>query len=268
MNTTQTVTNTEITQVSDLIIMPDGEILHNGPLAVQQNWDQYTQADHDVWAFLYTKQLENLSDIAYTPWIDSMQTIGIHRQMIPKLGEVGKTMQGLTDWIPVPISGFLNPGDYFAYLAKRHFPTVVCIRTWDSWEFQVEPDLFHDAFGHLPMHADVALADFLQLFGQVALSATTEQQLNELARLYWFTIEYGLIRENGKTKVCGSGHMSGFKEARYSLTDEVEKRPFVFEEVIKQDYNPHALQKVLFVMDSYEQVFAALESHIQRYRNS
>ena len=252
-------------QAPDILIAPNGEIIHNGPLAVRQNWDEYTKDDHEVWAFLYEKQLTNLKDIAYTPWIDAMQTIGIHRQRIPKLGEVAKLMHGLTGWIPIPISGFLKAEDYFAYVAKRQFPTVVRIRTCDSWEFQVEPDLFHDAFGHLPMHADTALADFLQLFGQGALNAKSEQQVLELTRLYWFTIEYGMIRENGQIKVCGSGHMSGFKEARYSLTDEVEKRPFIFEDVIKQDYNPHVLQKVLFVMESYEQVFEALEQQIKQY---
>lgn len=265
MNETHFIQNNNLTHIPDIIIAPNGEIIHNGPLAVQQNWDEYTKDDHNVWAFLYEKQLANLKDIAYTPWIDAMQTIGIHRQRIPKLGEVAKLMHELTGWIPIPISGFLKAEDYFAYVAKRQFPTVVSIRTWDSWEFQVEPDLFHDAFGHLPMHADPALADFLQLFGQVALNAKSKQQVLELTRLYWFTIEYGLIRENGQIKVCGSGHMSGFKEARYSLTDEVEKRPFVFEDVIKQDYNPHVLQKVLFVMDSYEQVFEALERQIKKY---
>jgi len=266
MSNTHLIQSQNIISVPEVIFAPDGEIIHNGPLAVQQHWDQYTKDDHKVWAFLYAKQLENLHDIAYTPWLDAMQTIGIHRQQIPKLGDVAKLMHEITGWIPIPISGFLEPEDYFAYIAKRQFPTVVRIRTWDSWEFQVEPDLFHDAFGHLPMHADNVLADFLQLFGQAALNATSEQQVLELTRLYWFTIEYGLIRENNKIKVCGSGHMSGFKEARYSLTDEVEKRPFVFEEVIQQDYNPHVLQKVLFVMESYNQVFEALEQHIKHYK--
>jgi phenylalanine-4-hydroxylase len=266
MNTADTNQPFSKTNMPGVTFAPNGEIIHNGPLAERQNWDQYTQEDHELWAFLYQKQLENLHDIAYTPWIDAMQTIGIHRQQIPKLGEVAKLMHELTGWIPIPINGFLEAKDYFAYVAKRQFPTVVRIRTWDAWEFQVDPDLFHDAFGHLPMHADAVLADFLQLFGQVALNAQSEQQIIELTRLYWFTIEYGLIREHGKVKVCGSGHMSGFKEARYSLTDEVEKRPFVFEDVIQQDFNPHVLQKTLFIMDSYEQVFAALERYSKQSR--
>lgn len=255
------IIQTTLFNITDITFTADGEIIHQGPLAVRQNWQDYTKVDHELWAFLYQKQLDNLRDIAYTPWIAAMQTIGVHRQQIPKLGEVAKFMHQLTGWIPIPITGFLEAKDYFTYIAKRQFPTVVRMRTWDAWEFQVDPDLFHDAFGHLPMHADSVLANFLQRFGEVALHANSEQQIIELTRLYWFTIEYGLIRENGKIKVCGSGHMSGFKEARYSLTDAVEKRPFVFKDVIQQDFNPHVLQNVLFVMDSYEQVFQALEEY-------
>lgn len=240
------------------VIFQDDEILHHGPLAIKQNWQNYPPEAHQLWKFLYEKQLENLQDIAYSPWLEAMANIGICRDQIPKLTDVATLMYELTQWIPVPISGFLKASDYFQYVAKRQFPTVVHLRTWDSWEFQVDPDLFHDAFGHLPMHVDPTLADFLQLFGQVALRAN-EHQVTELSRLYWFSIEYGLIRENNKVKVCGSGHLSGFKEARYSLSDEVEKRPFEFEAVIQQDYNPHALQKVLFIMDSYEQVFEGLK---------
>lgn len=260
--------NLNLTQAAELpnnshLFLEQDEIIHQGPLAVRQDWENYTQADHAVWAFLYQKQLENLQDIAYTPWLDAMQTIGIHRMQIPKLSEVAKLMQPLTGWTPVPIAGFLKPEEYFAYVARRQFPTVVRMRTWEDWEFQVEPDLFHDAFGHLPMHADPVLADFLQLFGELALNVPSEAHVLQLTRLYWFTIEYGLIRENGKIKVCGSGHLSGFKEARYSLTDAVEKRPFVFADVIEQDYNPHVLQKVLFVMESYEQIVEALEKNFR-----
>jgi phenylalanine-4-hydroxylase len=250
----------------DLQIRPhpdSGEIIHHGPLATLQNWDSYTAEDHAVWALLYEQQMSNLQDIAYSPWLEAIHALGLHQQQIPKLSEIAPLMYNLTRWMPVPISGFLTPKEYFGYVAKRQFPTVVRIRSRESWEFQVEPDLFHDAFGHLPMHADSVLADFLHLYGEIAFHGN-EQQVTELTRLYWFTIEYGLIHEKSKVKVCGSGHMSGYKEARYSLSNEVEKRPFKLDDVIQQDYNPHILQKVLFVLDSYEQLYAALKEYQQR----
>lgn len=246
-------------------VAPNGEVLHDGPLAVKQDWDKYTPADHEMWTFLYKNQLENLKDIAYSPWLAALDKIGLEPNKIPKLSDLAYRIDEMTGWIPVPIAGFLTPHDYFAYLARREFPTVVRIRTMDVWDFQVEPDLFHDAFGHLPMHSLPVLADFMQLFGKVAIHAKTEQQLVELTRLYWFTVEYGLIREHGKVKVCGSGHMSGFKEARYSLSDEVEKRPFKLEDVVKQEYNPHALQPVLFVMESYEQLYESMAKKAKEF---
>lgn len=247
------------------ISIQNQEIIHKGPLVTAQNWKDYTPEAHKLWQFLYEKQLQNLQGIAYSPWLDALGTIGINRQEIPKLTDIAALMYPLTQWIPVPISGFLKASEYFHYVAKRQFPTVVRLRPKEVWEFQVEPDLFHDAFGHLPMHVDRVFADFLQLFGQMALRAN-EHQVTELSRLYWFTVEYGLIHENGEIKVCGSGHLSGFKEARYSLSDAVKKHPFDLETVIHQEFNPHVLQEQLFVMDSFSQVFEALKRYEKKLK--
>ena len=126
-------------------------------------------------------------------------------------------------------------------------------------EFAVLPDIFHDAFGHLPTHSHKVFADYLQLFGKTALQAKTEEQIMQMQRLYWFTVEYGLIEEDGKIKCAGSGHMSGIKELHYSLTPAVEKRPFVLEDVVNQNFNPHILQPVLFVLQSFDELYEAME---------
>jgi phenylalanine-4-hydroxylase len=248
-----------------VLLQPDGELIHNGPLAIPQAFHNYTEDEHALWSFLFEKQLANLSDIAYSPWLAAMETIGLTRNAIPQFSAIAEITVPLTGWIPVPISGYLDPRDYFCYLAKRQFPTVAGLRPRERWEFQIDPDLFHDAFGHLPMHIRPELADFLQLFGEVAARAKNSQQLTELERLYWFTVEYGLIKENGRTKVCGSGHLSGFKEAQYSLSDAVLKNPFKLEEVIAQNYNPHILQEKLFILDSYEQLFDSMRELGEKY---
>ena len=236
-----------------------GEILNDGPLGTRQNWAQYSEEEHDVWRTLFTRQRANLEEIAYTPWLDAADTIGLTADGIPLLSAITERLYPLTRWQPVPISGFLDATDYFSYLAKRQFPTVVSIRKREQLEFCVEPDVFHDAFGHLPMHSHSTFADFLELFGKTALSAETEEQMTEMQRLYWFTVEYGMISEGGKLKICGSGHMSGIKEARFSLTSAVEKRPFVLEDVCRQPFNPHILQTTLFVLESFDQLFEAME---------
>ena len=248
-----------------VILESDGELSHSGPLAIPQAFEKYTADEHELWGFLFEKQLNNLSELAYSPWVAAMQKIGLKHDSIPRFSTIAEMTVPLTGWIPVPISGYLDPVDYFCYLEKRQFPTVVGLRPKEMWDFQVDPDLFHDAFGHLPMHIRPELADFLQLFGEVAARARNLQQSKELERLYWFTVEYGLIKENGRTKVCGSGHLSGFKEAQYSLSEAAEKKPFQLEEVIAQDYNPHILQEKLFILDSYDQLYDAMCALGKRY---
>lgn len=252
--------------VGDPLPLDDqGEVLNSGPLGTRQNWADYTEEDHRVWQTLYNQQQENLQDIAYRPWLDAVETIGLRADSIPKLSEITERLYPLTRWQPVPISGFLDAGDYFGYLAKRQFPTVVTVRKPEQLEFCVEPDLFHDGFGHLPMHSHPTFADFLELFGKTALFAETEEQLTQMQRLYWFTVEYGLIKVDGEVKVCGSGHMSGIKEARFSLTQEVQRLPFELNAVVNQPFNPHVLQTTLFVLDSLDQLYDAMEHKAREF---
>jgi phenylalanine-4-hydroxylase len=243
-----------------LTIDPTGEIIHEGPMATKQRYETYTEDDQAVWRELYKRQTENLEEIAFPTWLEAQETIGVHGQQIPRLCDIREKLMELTGWGPVPVDGFLDARDYFAYLAKRQFPTVPTLRTRKEIEFIVAPDLFHDAFGHLPMHSHPTFANFLQLFGRTALAAKTDEQMVEMQRLYWFTVEYCLIDLDGTLKVCGSGHMSGIKESRYSLTDAVEKRPFSLKSVCAQDFNPHVLQPIMFVIDSYDQLFEAMSA--------
>jgi phenylalanine-4-hydroxylase len=242
------------------------EVLHNGPCGVPQHIDSYTEEEHETWRILFSRQWENLQGIAYTPWLRTIEEMGLNQQGCPSFAELSRYLQPRTGWTVVGVSGFLHGRDYFWYLANKLFPAVPRLRPRAQLEFIVEPDLFHDAFGHVPMHADPLFASFVELYGTVALShfAHPERAI-QLGRLYWFTVEYGLIDEGGAVKVCGSGHLSGIKESRYSLTDAVKKERFDIEKVISQEYNPHVLQQNLFVMDSYEQVVEALRGLAERW---
>lgn len=242
-----------------------GEIIHDGPCAVRQNYAEYTEEEHGTWEILYTRQWDNLQDIAYEPWLEAIKDIGLCSDRIPKLSETTRVLQEATGWVSVPVSGFLSAKDYFIYLSKRQFPTVPQIRARENIDFVVEPEIFHDGFGHLPMHTHASLADFIQLFGRTALAATEEWQLKQMERLYWFSVEYCLISTDKGLKVCGSGHLSGIQESRYSLTDAVEKKEFRLPEVCEQDYNPHKLQPVMFVIDSYEQVYDAMRQKAEEW---
>jgi phenylalanine-4-hydroxylase len=242
-----------------------GEIVHSGALSTQQHYSDYTSENHAVWQLLFTTQRANLKEIAYPAWLEAIDKIGLRHDRIPKLSEIADILYPLTGWTPVPISGFLSAIDYFTYLSQRRFPTVTTLRPRESIDFIVEPDLFHDAFGHLPMHSHPVFAEFLQLFGKTAMRAKNERQLLEMQRLYWFAVEYCVIRVDGELKVCGSGHMSGIKESRYTLSDEVEKREFNLEDVVNQDFNPHVLQPVMFVIDTYEQLYDAMSKKAREF---
>ncbi len=249
----------------NLVKVKNNEIFHDGPLSLRQEYEVYTEEDQAVWRELFRRQWDNLQDIAFPTWLESIDKIGVTGERIPRFTEIRERLIKLTGWQPVPISGFLDAADYFMYLANRQFPTVVNIRKREEIEFIALPDIFHDGFGHLPMHSHPVFADFLQLFGRTALRAKTEEQLLQMQRLYWWTVEYCLIRVDGKLKVCGSGHMSGLQESRHSLTDAVEKRPFSLEGAINQDYNPHELQPVMFVIDSYDELYDAMATKAKEF---
>ena len=137
-------------------------------------------------------------------------------------------------------------------------------RTKEQMDYLPEPDIFHDVFGHVPLHSDPTFADFLQRFGTVAASAKTEEEVKLLTRLFWFTVEFGLIEENGVTKVYGSGLISSAADCTKALGPNCERRPFSLDAVFKQDFEVDQLQSVLFVVKSFDQLFAAAEEALQR----
>lgn len=249
-----------------ILNIDDGEVVHNGPFGVRQCYERYTDEDHRVWGILVGRQLENLWDIAYTPWLSALVELGLDRPCCPSFVELSRCLRVRTGWTMVAVDRELKGHDYFWYLSNSLFPAIPRLRSFASLRFVDSPDLFHDAFGHAPMHADPVFSRFINLFAQVVCRLPAQsRQATEMARLYWFAVEYGLIIEDGKLKVCGSGHLSGIDESRYSLTDQVRKYPFDLKMVIRQEYDPKRLQNVLFVLDSYDQLIEAVLDKANEY---
>jgi len=159
----------------------------------------------------------------------------------------------------VPVSGFLPAKEFFGCLAERRFPTTVSVRPMAQLDYLPEPDIFHDVFGHVPLHAHPVFADFLQRFGHAASRAVTEEQVEAMARLFWFTVEFGLVHEAGRVKVYGSGLISSHGDAANALGDKCDRRPFSLDAVLAQPFEIDRLQDVLFVVDDYKQLFEAVE---------
>ena len=234
---------------------------------VQQNWDRYTAADHEVWQILYARRMEQLENTASRIFLDGAKLIGLAPSEIPNLDEVNRRLGLRTGWNAIPVGGFLPAKEFFASLSARRFPTTVTIRSRDSIDYVPEPDIFHDVFGHVPLHSDPAFADFLQKFGEAATMARTPDEVEMMARLFWFTIEFGLIDENSKPRIYGSGLISSSGDAANALGPVCDRRPFTLDGVISQSFRIDQLQDTLFVVDAFDQLYEAVDAIMERMAN-
>lgn len=224
---------------------------------MQQQWDKYTEENHDVWRLLYERRMQQLADNGSEVFLSGAKRIGLRPDRVPDLREVNQRLEPLTGWQAVPVGGFLPAREFFGSLAERRFPTTVTIRPREQLDYLPEPDIFHDVFGHVPLHADPAFADFLQTYGRIAVNAQSDADVERMTRLFWFTVEFGLVHEGGRTKVYGSGLISSHGDAANALGPNCDRRPFSLDAVFEQDFRIDQLQPILFVVDSFEELFAA-----------
>lgn len=247
---------------------PDGlgerEDMPWGPFLTEQNWNTYTDEDHTVWTTLFERRMGELSTTASRVYLEGAGAIGLAPDHVPDLREVNARLAPRTGWEAIAVTGFIPARDFFACLARRRFPTTVIVRPMDRLEYLPEPDIFHDVFGHVPLHADPVFADFLQSFGRAASLAGTREEVEAMARLFWFTVEFGLIREGGRTVVYGSGLVSSAGDAANALGPRCEHRPFSLDAVIAQPFEIDHFQDVLFVVDSFDQLFQAVDEATAR----
>jgi phenylalanine-4-hydroxylase len=228
------------------------------PTFIEQRWETYTAEDHDVWRILYERRMRDLERTGSRVFLDGAAAIGLRPDVVPKLAEVNRRLDARTGWNAVAVSGFLPAAEFFSCLAERRFPTTVIVRPRRQLDYLPEPDIFHDVFGHVPLHSDPHFANFLQRFGAVAAAARTEEETLQMARLFWFTVEFGLVREDGQLKVYGSGLISSAGDAANALGPTCDRRPFSLDAVIAQPFEIDRLQDTLFIVEDFEQLFAAV----------
>ena len=228
---------------------------------IVQDYSKYTQEDHKVWQTLYERRLPALKNTACSAFLKGVELIGLDPSHVPNLADVNARLKPLTGWQAMPVPGYIPARDFFHCLSERKFPTTITVRPMQQLDYLPEPDIFHDVFGHVPLHSDPVFADFLQHFGKIALDAHGEQETTELARLFWFTVEFGLIREESQVKLFGSGLMSSHGEGPHALSDDVERRKFDLHEVISQPFEIDHYQPLLYVIDSFTQLFEAVEEY-------
>jgi phenylalanine-4-hydroxylase len=225
---------------------------------IAQNWQDYTADNHRAWGILYERRMRELEKNGSRLFLEGATAIGLNREHVPDLRDVNARLARVSGWKAIAVGGFIPAADFFGCLAQRRFPTTITVRPLESLDYIPEPDIFHDVFGHVPLHADPVFADFLQRFGLVASRAVTEEQTQWMARLFWFTVEFGLIAEGNALKVYGSGLISSAADAANALGRTCVRLPFDIDRVISQAFDIDHLQDTLFVIDSFQQLFDAV----------
>lgn len=239
-------------------------VSYAAPYIIRQDYASYTAEQHAVWAELVGRMLPELERHAAREYLDGFQIIGLQTECLPHLGTISSLLKPRTGWNSTPVSGFLPAAAFFEMLAERRFPTTTWLRSRDSLEYTPEPDIFHDVFGHVPMHAHPVFADFLQHYGRVCASISDVAALEKLGRLFWYTVEFGLIRQQGEIKVYGSGLISSHGECVNVIGGHCAIHDFSLDEVVNTPVKVDEQHKLLFAVSSFEQIYEAMHQAEQR----
>jgi phenylalanine-4-hydroxylase len=239
--------------------MSSGPLIAAAPYLVEQKYQDYSREQHGVWVELVRRRRAQINAFACREYLEGYEIIGLRDDRLPNLCAITDRIKPRTGWSTTPVSGFLPGEAFFEMLAARMFPTTIWLRGRDSLEYIPEPDIFHDVFGHVPMHAHRVFADFLQHYGAICAKAKDAGILERLGRLFWYTVEFGLIRQDGQIKVYGSGVISSHRECTNVIEGGCEVRDFNLEEVLGTPVKVDELQKRLFAIESFDQIYEAVQ---------
>lgn len=224
-----------------------------------QDWGRYSAADHETYARLFRRQLQQLPGLACDEFIAAVQKLGTP-QRIPHFDAVSERLHQATGWQIVGVPGLIPEAAFFALLAARRFPVTNWIRTPEEFDYVVEPDVFHDLFGHVPLLFNPVFADYMQAYGAGGLKAGRLDAAELLARLYWYTVEFGLIATPQGLRAYGAGILSSAGELRHSIASPSAQRvAFDLQRLMRSRYTIDTYQPTYFVVDSFEQLFDATE---------
>ena len=230
------------------------------PYLIEQKWADYTEEQHGLWAELVCRRMPQLRVSACREYLEGFELIGLREDRLPDLQAVSARLEPRTGWQSTPVSGFLPADAFFEMLAARMFPTTTWLRSRESMEYTPEPDIFHDVFGHVPMHAHSVFADFLQRYGTICARLIEDPEaLERMGRLFWFTVEFGLIRQDGDVKVYGSGLISSHGECSRVLAGGCEVKDFDLDKVLETVVDTGEMQPVLYAVESFEQIYEAMQ---------
>jgi phenylalanine-4-hydroxylase len=228
---------------------------------VDQNWDAYNPVEQDRWRRLYRRQSALIADYAAPVFINGLAALDCGDE-IPRFDLASARLSALTGWRLVAVPGLIPNDIFFAHLAARQFPVCRWLREEAELDYLVEPDVFHDFFGHIPLLTDPVFAAFVQAYGQRGLSAKGPRDLELMTRLYWYMVEFGLIQTKSGLRAIGAGLVSSAGELRYSI-DSNEPLRIAFDQirVLRTLYRIDAYQRTYFVLNDFDQLFKSIDAH-------
>jgi phenylalanine-4-hydroxylase len=234
--------------------------------AIAQDWRAYSVEEHAIWRTLFHRQEAVLKNRACDEFLEGLARLGVAADAIPDFRRLNEVLGRATGWSIVAVPGLVPDGVFFEHLANRRFPSTCFIRHPEQLDYLQEPDIFHDIFGHVPMLMKPVFADYMEAYGRGGLKALRLGSLHRLARLYWYTVEFGLIATPAGPRIYGSGIVSSKGESIYCLENAAPNRiGFDLLRVMRTPYRIDRYQASYFVIDSFDQLFAATQPDFTPY---
>jgi phenylalanine-4-hydroxylase len=224
-----------------------------------QEYEKYTEEDHKVWSILYAEQMQQLPAIAAKDYLNGIKKVKFEPKKIPRFEVINEALAEATGWCVYVVPGLIPNKPFFEHLSKKEFPATTWLRTMAQLKYLEEPDMFHDIFGHVPLLSEAFFADYLNGLSNIILKYVENPYAVELmARLYWYTVEFGLIREDNEVKIYGAGILSSTGESVFSVSNQATHLPFDVNHIMDTPYIKDKFQAQYFVIDSYKQLFDSL----------
>jgi phenylalanine-4-hydroxylase len=227
---------------------------------IDQGWERYSSEEHATWRVLFERQQQTLKGHVCQEYLDGLEVLGIGREGVPNFDRMNTRLRRATGWEVVAVPGLIPSRPFFQMLANRQFPAGTFLRSREQLDYLEEPDVFHDVFGHVPLLANPAYADYMNEYGRIGLGAVENKGVKFLARLNWYTIEFGLIRKPEGIQIYGAGIVSSFGEAKYVVEDpSANQLALTLDRVLRTGYYIDDFQATYFVIEQFEELFDLLK---------
>lgn len=223
---------------------------------------EWSTEENQIWSELYARQMPLVKERACKQYLDGIEMLGLSEDRIPQLPDIDKVLLEHTGWRTAEVPALINFGEFFRLLANKQFPVATFIRSREEFDYLQEPDIFHEVFGHCPLLTNPAFAHFTHTYGKLGLAASKEDRVY-LARLYWFTVEFGLVKANDELKIYGGGILSSPGETVYALdSDKPQRHPLTPIDALRTPYRIDIMQPLYYILPDFDHLFELAEMDI------